>query len=253
MSKILLIPDEHGRSFWKDAIDKYADECDKIIFLGDYVDPYPHEQITRKEAIKVLDEIIDFKINNSDKTILLIGNHDAHYFIDGFPRSSRYDSSNAYHIREQYSSHRGLFQLAYEEIIDGKRFLFTHAGLMNSWAERIKNVIGEPTVENLNNLANFKGGVAVLSDVSSYRSWMGYPSGSILWSDVREKISDGSDENNIMPNDDSVVPPYDYQIFGHTQLTNGPIITDKWACIDCREAFILDGEKLIECETEKKD
>ena len=32
MNKILVIPDIHGRSFWKDAVEKYADECDLIIF-----------------------------------------------------------------------------------------------------------------------------------------------------------------------------------------------------------------------------
>ena len=37
--EILVIPDIHGRIFWKDAT-KFDGE---IIFLGDYVDPYPHE------------------------------------------------------------------------------------------------------------------------------------------------------------------------------------------------------------------
>lgn len=35
-NNILIIPDVHGRTFWKYAIDKY----DKVIFLGDYLDPY---------------------------------------------------------------------------------------------------------------------------------------------------------------------------------------------------------------------
>ena len=30
-----------------------------------------------------------------------------------------------------------------------------------------------------------------------------------------------------------------YQVFGHTQLKS-PLITDKWACLDCRKAFIID-------------
>ena len=188
MKKILIIPDVHGRSFWKDAVEKYGDECDLIIFGGDEVDPYPSENITRKEAIKVLEEIIDFKLNNMDKVVLLLGNHAAHYFVKGFPRSSRYDSSNAYKIREIYSSHKSLFKLAHEEIIGGKKFLFTHAGVMNSWVERNKDIIGEPTVENLNKLLDTPAGVRALSDISRYRTWLGEKSGSILWSDVREKL-----------------------------------------------------------------
>lgn len=246
MTKILVIPDTHGRSFWKDAVEKYADECDLIIFGGDEVDPYPSENITRKEAIKVLEEIIDFKLNNMDKVVLLLGNHAAHYFVNGFPRSSRYDSSNAYKIREIYSSHKSLFKLAHEEIIGGKKFLFTHAGVMNSWVERNKDIIGEPTVENLNKLLDTPAGVRALSDISRYRTWLGEKSGSILWSDLREKIDIDILTGEMTPNDDSIVEGYDYQVLFHTQLVKDPIINDKWACLDCRRAFIINENGEIE-------
>ena len=39
MSKILLIPDIHGRDFWKKAKDFEGE----IVFLGDYLDPYRFE------------------------------------------------------------------------------------------------------------------------------------------------------------------------------------------------------------------
>ena len=252
MSKVLIISDVHARPFWKEATEKYDQECEKIIFLGDYVDPYQDEGFTRKDAIRTLEEIIEFKVNNKDKTILLIGNHDAHYFIKNFPRSTRYDSSNAYKIKELYMQHKHIFQLAYEEIINNKKYLFTHAGLMNSWVERNKDIIGEPTVESLNHLLDNPRGIKALSDISNYRTWLGEKSGSILWSDVREKIDlDDSIEYNIIPNDDSIVDGYDYQIFGHTQLQEKPIITDKWACIDCRKAFILDENELQETENKE--
>ena len=148
--------------------------------------------------------------------------------------------------------HKHIFQLAYEEIINNKKYLFTHAGLMNSWVERNKDIIGEPTVESLNHLLDNTRGIKALSDISRYRTWLGEKSGSILWSDVREKIDlDDSIEYNIIPNDDSIVDGYDYQIFGHTQLQEKPIITDKWACIDCRKAFILDENELQETENKE--
>ena len=251
--KILIIGDIHGREFWEEAVEKYGKECDKIIMLGDIVDPYSHEGYTRKQAIKTLEKVIEFKLNNREKTVLLIGNHDAHYFIKSFPRSSRYDSSNAYKLREIYSKSKGLFKLAHEETINGKRYLFTHAGLMNSWVKRNEKVIGEPTPESLNRLIDVPRGVAALAEMSRYRTWIGEKTGSILWSDVREKIDDKSEIDNIVPDDDSIVEMYDYQIFGHTQLTDKPIITDKWACIDCRKAFILDEDGTLTSVTEEKE
>lgn len=249
MNKLLLIPDIHARTFWKDAIQKYGDECNKIIILGDEVDPYPDEGYTRKDAIRTLEEVIAFKRNNNEKVVLLWGNHALHYLKKDFPRSSRYDSSHAYNIRELYSSNQHLFKLAHEEIINNKKYLFTHAGLMNSWVENNKEIIGEPTVENLNKLIETPNGIKALSQVSSYRSWLGEKSGSIVWSDVREKINHETISNDtITPNDDSIVDGYDYQIFGHTQM-HEPIITDKWACIDCHRAFILEeNENLIDTE-----
>ena len=38
--KILVIPDVHGRRFWKRPLERYIKKVDKIVFLGDYFDPY---------------------------------------------------------------------------------------------------------------------------------------------------------------------------------------------------------------------
>lgn len=253
MTKLLIIPDVHSRVFWKEATEKYDQECDKIIFLGDYVDSYLDEGFTRKQAIKTLEEVIEYKLNNKDKTVLLLGNHCLHYFIKNFPRSTRYDSSNAYKIRELYCQHKHLFKLAHEETINNKKYLFTHAGLMNSWVERNKDIIGEPTVDSLNHLLDNPRGISALSEISNYRSWLGEDSGSIVWSDVREKIDlNNSLESNIIPNADSIVKRYDYQIFGHTQQNKDPMITDKWACLDCRKAFILDEDGVLAQVTDER-
>ena len=68
-----------------------------------------------------------------------------------------------------------------------------------------------------------------------------------------EKIDDKSEIDNIIPNEDSIVKPYDYQIFGHTQLRSKPIIRDKWPCVDCRKAFILDEDGTLTSVTEEKE
>lgn len=235
MTKLLIIPDIHGRTFWKNATKTYQNDVDKIIFIGDYLDPYPWEEITRKNAIDNFQDIINYKIQNQDKVTLLTGNHDACYMDKyNFKRCSRYDSSNARHIEEMFRSHRSLFQLACEETINDKKYLFTHAGLILPWYNIHKNIIGELTVENLNSLLNSPQGIRALSEVSFYR-WGPDQFGSIVWLDIHEMSN--NEKQNI---------PWDYQIFGHTQQKENPIITDKWACIDCRKAFLLDeNENLI--------
>ena len=250
---MLVIPDVHGRKFWKDAVSQYENNVDKIIFLGDYLDPYLDEGITRKDAINNFEEIIDYKVNNKDKVVLLLGNHDLPYVSKEFHTRSRYDSSNAYHIAADFKTHRSLFKLAHEETVGNKKYLFSHAGLLNSWVERNKKIIGEPTINSLNHLLEMPEGIRTLTDISSYRTWFGDDSGSIVWSDVREKINlDDSIEYNIIPNADSIVEGYDYQIFGHTQQVEHPIITDKWSCLDCRKAFILDEDGTLMQVTDEK-
>jgi predicted phosphodiesterase len=39
----LIIPDCHGRKFWRQAIANNIGNVDKVIFLGDYLDPYQNE------------------------------------------------------------------------------------------------------------------------------------------------------------------------------------------------------------------
>ena len=37
MPKLIIIPDIHGRPFWRRAVEEYPGE--EFIFLGDYLDP----------------------------------------------------------------------------------------------------------------------------------------------------------------------------------------------------------------------
>ena len=66
--KILIIPDVHGRRFWRDAIE--SDDYDKVIFLGDYVDPYPNEGIGSFTAQEGLERIILYHDEHPDKVVL---------------------------------------------------------------------------------------------------------------------------------------------------------------------------------------
>lgn len=231
---ILIIGDVHGRNFWKNAVEKHEKECDKIIFLGDYLDPYPWEKITRKEAINNFDEIINYKIKNKDKVILLLGNHDLPYYDRNFGRATRYDSSNAWHIIEMFKSHRSIFKLAHEEEINGKKYIFTHAGLLYDWCKRHTKLIPEIDINHINLMISNEYGIMSLTEVSRYRGGL-HPYGSIVWADLYE-MEHETNENL----------PWDYQIFGHSQQITDPVITKYWACLDCRKAFILDENGKIE-------
>lgn len=234
---ILIIPDIHGRNFWKKAVEENMDKVDRIIFLGDYLDPYPWESITRKEAISNFQEIIDFKSENRDKVVLFVGNHDLAY-IDkkNYIVRSRYDSSNARHIEEMFRSHRSFFQLAHEELIGDKRYLFTHAGLQIGWYKKHEKLIGELTVNGMNHLLGIPSGIKALCEASWTRGgWDQF--GSIVWNDVTDCGSHINDEL-----------PWDRQVFGHSQQEEHPIITDTHVCLDCRKAFILnDDGGFVEC------
>ena len=240
--RILIISDIHGRNFWKTSIDKEFENSDYVLFGGDYLDPYPWEGITRKEAIRNFQEIIDFKKENKNNVILLIGNHDEQY-IDkkSFFVRSRYDSSNAYHVEGMFRENRILFQLAHEETIGDKKYLFTHAGLIPQWYEKHKEEIGELTVENLNKLQNSPHGIKILCEASHYRGgWDQF--GSIVWCDVNEMSEETQHSKEVEGVSVNDKLPWDYQVFGHSQQEEHPIITKEFACLDCRKAFILTDE-----------
>ena len=230
--RVLILPDIHGRSFWKESVEKHLDDCDKIIFLGDYMDPYGYEKIDYSEAMSNFVQIINFADKHDDKVILLLGNHDAHYISGEAERSSRFSLWHSREIRAIFKDDISLFKIAAEFTINKERFLFTHAGVVSSWYDKYKNKIGELSADNLNKLITGKAdNYDILTEVGRIRGGWNICGGP-LWADVVEHI-----ENKPI---DGI-----YQIFGHTQLKDDPYITDNFACLDCRRAFILNNEGKI--------
>ena len=251
MSKIAILPDIHGRQFWK-TVKEHVDEFDKIVFLGDYVSPYFSEDISNEQALNVFREVLDFKKENPEKVILLIGNHDLSYYnIDIC--ECRTDYVNWSKLNKLYLENNKLFDLAWETEINGKRYFFSHSGVRKGWFDKwVKNNLFKwdgdelPPADYFNNLfhsAYDKGGDAgdkktrdfetAISIYSTFRGWDGWDSGSIVWADIREYARGENLEND-----------YENVVFvcGHTQLENEPIIR-KWVMdLDCRKPFVLDTE-----------
>lgn len=213
--KVLTIPDLHCRSFWKTAVDKWDGS---IVFLGDYVDPYPHEwEDEEPNPIDVLLDVLNFKDRNQDRVTLLLGNHDFHYLFDGY-NGSRLDFVHWDELHQIYEEDREFFQIA-KQIDD---ILFTHAGVSQGWLKRHDLTL--PTYGAdiyLNEI--FKASPEMFWEMSWERGgWS--QTGSPIWHDVRE--FDVEEEHT--------------NIFGHTQLKDNPLKLQNWACLDCRRPFIVD-------------
>lgn len=216
MSKILIVPDVHGRAFWHRALE-LVDQVDQIVFLGDYLDPYSHEGISFDLALEEFNKILEFKKEYPDLVTLLVGNHDMHYIIEDFMDCSRRNTDMLDQLHKLYNSNLDLFDLIHIE----DDWLFSHAGVYKDWMDKY-----EFTLEDLNLKTFLSSHWPALEDLSWYRG--GYNSvGSCVWADLRESL-----KNELLPGYKQVV--------GHTQLNEKPYITDKIACIDVRRCFILD-------------
>lgn len=266
MSKILCLPDIHGRKFWRKAIDNNVEKVDKIIFLGDYLDPYQDEISKNPDLMECKDfidvynllnmikDIISLKENEPNKYILLTGNHTDSYIWSRFAAASRTDYENWELYHKLFLEKLNLFNFVWIE----NDVIFSHAGISEGWAyEFLANYMQydesalecslvRETAEVLRDtpLKDFNNAyIRAISNVS-YKRYGSYQYGSCEWADILEHIDNISGEGVIKPKGEDGI----FQIFGHTQLKK-PVITDKWACLDCRKGFIVDTltHEITEC------
>lgn len=232
---MIIIPDVHGRDFWE----KPVKEClgkEHIIFLGDYLDPYDYEGITTMEAFQRFEDILAIKRENPDSVRLLLGNHDLHY-VNGNLLGGRYDFLHGARNKRAVVDNADLFQLAYETEISGKKYLFTHAGVLNGWIGKNRPLLGDVKPEEIGQRLNeywsnrgyWQELFTILGDIPFTR-WGSCKWGSPVWSDV------------IDMDDSDYEIPDTYQIFGHSQQEEDPVIGDYFACLDCRCPFHLDNQ-----------
>ena len=222
---LLIIPDIHGRHFWRKALGER--QWSHVVFLGDYTDPYPQEGISQEEAYDNFVDIIHYAQGHCDRVTLLLGNHDMHYKSHVFRQlagGTRFSHMMAHRYEQLFDTHDDLFSLAYEAEADGVGCLLTHAGVVPSWYSRHEQLIGELNAENLNRLMDSVKGMEALSEIGWMRGGF-FETGGPLWADLHEMKS--ADD----------VP---FQVFGHSQVMGGrPIVTGDYACVDLRKAFHL--------------
>lgn len=165
--KILTLGDVHGRDrwmfhthgspyefdFWKEAVENGAPgdddfwqdypymEFDKIIFIGDYVDSY---DLNNEAILKNLKNIAFFKKMVPNKVVLLVGNHDIQYFIHN-QICSGYRGEMLHDLNDIFKDKELDLKLAHlEKDENGKKYLWTHAGVTRGWLKETKIDVLDP-------------------------------------------------------------------------------------------------------------
>ena len=227
--RYVIIPDVHGRSFWRRAVVEAGD--DPEIFLGDYLDPYPDEGIGQVAVWDGFMEIVALKKAHPERITLLLGNHDLAY-VQSAIAGTRFDRLNAGRNRAFLYEHLDLFDMTCSIATPGRKYLLSHAGILPGWVKAHEKLLGarcdigtrlnELLRDNVQRFAF----MMPLADVSRLRGGADL-SGSPVWADVSEHRTDQFEIEGT------------YQIFGHP-LMEKAAITPYWACLDCGCAFVLD-------------
>lgn len=238
--KIICIGDIHGRTEWKNIVEKESD-ADKIVFVGDYFDSF---DISGDIQLQNFNNILQFKEANPEKVELLTGNHELHYILyNSRMGDERYTGFNALYafqfrgILRDLINH-DLLKMCYRN----GELLCTHAGLTNTWLcntgfnggnlDDFLNDLLKYTPRSFAFLGNEKYGNSIES--------------SPLWVRPRSLIKDPPSEKLV-------------QVVGHTGMDNIDFVISKnklkYAFIDCLwaskylELELIDGKvvKFKEC------
>ena len=128
MNKTIIIADVHGRDQWKQIVAQETD-ANKFVFLGDYFDSFDLSGVIQMHNFK---EIVEFKETSGKEVVMLIGNHDYHYFPEiNASSTSGYQTRLASVIKQIVGENREHLQIAHRM----GEFVFTHAGISSEWLD----------------------------------------------------------------------------------------------------------------------
>lgn len=258
MKNIIVVPDIHGRTFWKKLENIDVENYD-IIFLGDMCDVYHFERIKEDDALSNFKEIIEFKKRYPNNVTLLLGNHDLEYFAGMV--ACRMDYENKDEIAKLFTDNLDLFDIGCYREVDGKKYTFTHSCILKGWEEFVNAHFAkelkfkecdtvEKIIDKLNDmLHNNIEGISSCLNIISYERGGRFSYGSPVWAHWTEIDPYGYEYDGY------------YQVFGHSQQFSGemikelnidgytdklaePVITKWFACLDCKQLFIIKDNKI---------
>jgi hypothetical protein len=149
--KTVVIGDVHGRSLWKLIVNQ--ENPDRVVFIGDYFDSF---DIKGVDQLNNFLDIIEYKKSSGKEVIMLIGNHDYHYFPEvGNTGTSGYQSIFKHQIEPIIDVNREYLQMVYQM----DEFLFSHAGISSAFLDSVFGINGwktETIVEQVNELFKYK-------------------------------------------------------------------------------------------------
>jgi hypothetical protein len=138
--KTIFIGDIHGRDVWKKIVE--AENPDRVVFMGDYFDSFDISPALQQYNFK---EIVQFKETNTCEVIMLVGNHDFHYYPGG-EQYSGYQHGAAPANRQLLEENKHHLQMCY---LMGD-ILCSHAGIGHDWLVTQNGYSDEPIDEFVN-------------------------------------------------------------------------------------------------------
>ena len=206
--KTVVIGDIHGRSVWKLIYE--MEKPDKMIFIGDYFDSF---DIKGVDQLNNFQDIIKFKESGVCEVIMLIGNHDYHYFPEiGDTGTSGYQHLFAPSIQYVVHENRHHLQMAYQT----NDMLFTHAGVSSVFMDQVFGKDGwkvETIAFDLNEMFKYKPKTFEFGEMLHYNTYQD-PYGdneaqSPIW--IRPK--------SLMRSNKDTLRKKVIQVVGHTEQT----------------------------------
>jgi predicted MPP superfamily phosphohydrolase len=238
--KTVIIGDIHGHDSWKQIIEQ-EQNADRFVFVGDYFDSFTVPGLVQCQNFQ---DIIEFKTTTDKEVILLIGNHDYHYFAEiGDSNTSGYQSRMAPTIQHLITTNRDYLQMAYQF----DEYLFSHAGISSKFLDSVFGNDGwkiETMVEQINELFKYKPlsfqfGVAVSIKKMSYLDPYG---------DNEEQSPIWIRPRSLMAANKETLRKQVIQVVGHTQVKKLDIdgamksAGGRYYLIDCQDTT---GEYLV--------
>lgn len=227
--RIGVIGDLHGSNIWKEFIKDTS--IQKWIFLGDFVDSFDYDD---KTILHNLIDLIQFQKLNPNNVVLLLGNHDLHYYdLRGAWRAGGFRETMMAQLNFLYQDgiKNHIFKFFHFE---QPNYLFTHAGVSRSWLKSVKLLDTTAKIIDWNaHITDILDKILKCRYRDTYyrigTARNGWGSGGPLWADKTETHFN--------------LPPNIFQVVGHTKVSDITYhpkydrndITESIIYIDCLE------------------